>query len=327
MHDPLGRILKRTRLTLTSEGWAETDAELYLYDGKEEIGALRPDGTLKNLRILGHGREPIAIELEGRSFATITDVHRNTELLIDPITATVANAYRYSAFGEPVRIEETVFNPWRYAGKRFDPDLQLIMFGKRFYDPELLRWLTPDPAGFVDSYNLYQYVFYSPFRYYDPDGQVVFLLVIPLIQVMLPTLTVAIPIITKAAAAGVIAYLSYKILQNVENNQQALPAFRYPEIYEEEGRASEEKEEKKPPHSRKELGGDSTKCPGEGYEWRGSEPPESGLGSWVKGSGKATETLHPDFNHKPPVQPYWDYEGPGFEQGVRLYLDGSWGPK
>lgn len=32
------------------------------------------------------------------------------------------------------------------------------------------RWLTTDPAGFVDSLNLYQYVLNNPFRYCDPRG-------------------------------------------------------------------------------------------------------------------------------------------------------------
>ncbi|MGE5196680.1 MAG: RHS repeat domain-containing protein [Anaerolineae bacterium] len=62
-------------------------------------------------------------------------------------------------------------NPWRFASKRFDPELGLIYFGKRYYDPEVARWLTTDPAGFVDSVNLYQYVFNNPFRYVDHDGQ------------------------------------------------------------------------------------------------------------------------------------------------------------
>lgn len=47
----------------------------------------------------------------------------------------------FSAFGEVI-LSEGVFNPWRYAEKRFDPELNLIDFGKRHYDPLLARWLT-----------------------------------------------------------------------------------------------------------------------------------------------------------------------------------------
>ena len=57
-----------------------------------------------------------------------------------------------------------------------DPDLSLIDFGKRYYDPDLGRWLSVDPAGFINCYNLYQYNFNNPFSYTDPDGQFVFLI-------------------------------------------------------------------------------------------------------------------------------------------------------
>jgi uncharacterized protein RhaS with RHS repeats len=36
--------------------------------------------------------------------------------------------------------------------------------------PETGRWITRDPAGFVDGPNLYAYVHGNPMRYYDPYG-------------------------------------------------------------------------------------------------------------------------------------------------------------
>jgi RHS repeat-associated protein len=85
----------------------------------------------------------------------------------------LANSYDFTAFGEKVRenVQGTPFNPWRFAAKRFDPELGLIYFGKRYYDPEQARWLTTDPAGFADSVHLYQYVLNNPFRYQDPRGE------------------------------------------------------------------------------------------------------------------------------------------------------------
>ena len=64
-----------------------------------------------------------------------------------------------------------------------------MYFGKRYYDPALGRWLTTDPAGFVDSANLYQYVFNNPFRYRDPDGQ--FIVAIPLLALTWKVLAIA----------------------------------------------------------------------------------------------------------------------------------------
>jgi len=61
--------------------------------------------------------------------------------------------------------------PYAYSGKRYDSKTGLVYFGKRYYDPSLRRWLTPDPIGPFDHSNLYQYVLNNPFRYQDPTGE------------------------------------------------------------------------------------------------------------------------------------------------------------
>ena len=40
----------------------------------------------------------------------------------------------------------------------------------RFYDPQIGRFLTPDPAGTIDSPNLYAYVLNDPVNNTDPSG-------------------------------------------------------------------------------------------------------------------------------------------------------------
>jgi hypothetical protein len=50
-------------------------------------------------------------------------------------------------------------------------------FGRRYYDSEIERWITPDPADFADGPNLYAYVHNHPLAYIDPDGQFAFFLV------------------------------------------------------------------------------------------------------------------------------------------------------
>jgi hypothetical protein len=42
--------------------------------------------------------------------------------------------------------------------------------------PEIGRWISSDPAGFVDGFNLYAYVHNSPLIHVDPDGQLAFLI-------------------------------------------------------------------------------------------------------------------------------------------------------
>jgi len=158
-YDPLGRRLSKSSMD---------EREDYLYHGQYELGSIS-----KNFRVPGlirnNNPSSIAIELGDHVFATVLDAQGNVRKLINR-TCSIADSYDFTAFGSELKgvIQP---NPWRYASKRLDLELGLIYFGKRYYDPAFGRWLTQDPAGFVDSSNLYQYVFNNPFRYQDPHGE------------------------------------------------------------------------------------------------------------------------------------------------------------
>ena len=95
---------------------------------------------------------------------------------------------------------------------------------------------------------------------------------------------------------------------------------------EETEKANEEKEDqqrKKPRFDGKKLGEDPSKCPEEGFEWKGNGPPETRQGNWVNKDKK--EKLYLDLNHPEPIEPHWDYSTP--EGKYRLFLDGSWESK
>jgi RHS repeat-associated protein len=177
-YDPLGRRLSKITESTGYFGWLTIAYEQYLWDGENEIGAFSAQGTPKQVRTLGlatHRNVPstVAIELDGSLYVPIFDCQGNICRLIDPYSQRIAESYQFDAFGQ-AQARAAYRNPWRYASKRFDPHLQLIYFGKRYYDPELARWLTADPADFVDSTNLYQYVLNNPFKYVDPTGENIF---------------------------------------------------------------------------------------------------------------------------------------------------------
>lgn len=179
-YDPLGRKIGKTVYKLIENEYKKNFQEFFFYDGNNDIGAVSDEGRVKQLRILGLGSHPekkstIAIELEGKTYAPYLDCQGNVRGLIDIASKVIAVSYDYSAFGKQ-SLTNNIFNPWQYASKRFDSDLGLIDFGKRFYDPLLGRWLAVDPAGFIDSHNLYQFNFNNPFRYTDPNGQWIFAL-------------------------------------------------------------------------------------------------------------------------------------------------------
>ncbi len=69
-----------------------------------------------------------------------------------------------------------------YTGKYFDRHTNTLYLGARFYDPDLGRFLTPDPVGFNEQnlfmFNRYAYGNNNPYLYVDPDGNIAFIPII-----------------------------------------------------------------------------------------------------------------------------------------------------
>lgn len=59
---------------------------------------------------------------------------------------------------------------YRYSGKEADDSTGLYYYGARYYISWLGRWASPDPAGPVDSLNLYEFVGNNPLSYEDVGG-------------------------------------------------------------------------------------------------------------------------------------------------------------
>lgn len=155
------------------------DPIIYLYQGQSEIGAIA-DGKIEQLRILGKGiageiSGAVAFELGAETYIPLYDGSGNVAALLtldgDPV-----QTYRYSAFGQLHESLGSVENPWMFSSKRLDQETGFYEFGRRYYFPEVGRWITPDPAGFEDGVNLYAYVHNSPLTHIDPDGQLAFLI-------------------------------------------------------------------------------------------------------------------------------------------------------
>jgi RHS repeat-associated protein len=143
----------------------------FLYDGQNEIGSFNAHLQLQDLRILGHSPHAeigasIAIEVAQQIYAPIHDLSGNIAALL-PFDGGVLEQTRYSAFGEEIGSR---ISPWRFSSKRVDERNDLVYYGRRFYQPELGRWLSPDPAGFTDGMNLYAFVHNAPLTHFDEYG-------------------------------------------------------------------------------------------------------------------------------------------------------------
>jgi RHS repeat-associated protein len=89
----------------------------------------------------------------------------------------------YDAWGKATSSGPAVAERFGYRGAFQDVETGLLLFGRRWYDPALGRWLTEDPiladvlaarrdsaSAALDIANLYLYVGNNPLNLVDPSG-------------------------------------------------------------------------------------------------------------------------------------------------------------
>lgn len=174
-YDALNRLIQLNDTHYTYDPFDrlyEKDGLYYLHNQETEVGTYTEDAVILELRVLGLGIQSeigaaIAIELDSRPFVPLHDLRGNIVALLNP-SGELVDTYEYDAFGGEIELHTTTQNPWRFQSRRHDG--LLIHFSKRFYDPSLKRFLTPDPSGPVDSPNLYLFVLNSPLNRLDLYG-------------------------------------------------------------------------------------------------------------------------------------------------------------
>lgn len=156
------------RLTRSSE----EKVEKFLYMGQDEIGRM-VDGRIDQLKIVGNTKtaELVGIEIEGKLYVPLKD-HANNIVAVHNTEGICVEEYRYTAFGEKEVVKsEGVLVPWGFRSQRYDEESKGMLIGRRYYAPDLGRWMTADPIGFGDGCNLYAYLHNNPWKYEDLTGK------------------------------------------------------------------------------------------------------------------------------------------------------------
>ncbi len=183
-YDPLGRCVKR---------WVSDSGDIYSnpatyfqYDGwnllQEGMNAWGP------ARVYVHGNRVDEIVWSYNTFTGDQAFHHydargHCTLLTDNL-GSILEQYEYDAFGEPyfydsAGVATTVNgqagspfgNRFLFTGREWLSDLRLFDFRARMYQPELGRFLQPDPKQFAaGDYNFYRYCHNDPVNHLDPSG-------------------------------------------------------------------------------------------------------------------------------------------------------------
>ncbi|MEC8306452.1 MAG: RHS repeat-associated core domain-containing protein, partial [Chlamydiota bacterium] len=155
------------------ESLEEEETERFFYLGDRELGSIDRTGNLLTLRVPldphSMGSSPALIELSGTPYVPMSDLQGNVTGLLDPHSGEILEEYTLSVFGEDMQ-PQAWKNPWRFQGEWHDPQTGLISYRHRHYSPLLCRWISPDPAGAIDSLNLYLFCQNNPLLYRDPYG-------------------------------------------------------------------------------------------------------------------------------------------------------------
>ncbi|MDZ4282433.1 MAG: RHS repeat-associated core domain-containing protein, partial [Hydrogenophaga sp.] len=156
-----------------------TSTVQYLYEGFQSLGEIR-DGKLSHRLLTGLSMDEtiarMAINTSGNKDAASSRLYMIDALnsviaqLNDEDSASVANSYAYSPYGESQTIgPDATGNPIQYTSREND-GTGLYFYRARYYDSALMRFVSSDPIGLLGGTNTFAYADGSPATKTDPLG-------------------------------------------------------------------------------------------------------------------------------------------------------------
>lgn len=131
------------------------------------------------------GGTPVSFDYNGSIYYYLRNAQGDITGIIDS-SGTQVVSYSYNTWGVITGITGTAaqtvgrLNPLRYRGYVYDDETGLYYVSSRYYDPELGRWISPEPnvdygefdegAGLL-GYNVYAYCANNPVMFKDETGE------------------------------------------------------------------------------------------------------------------------------------------------------------
>ena len=187
-YDPLGRCVKRwvgplagTPPNQHAPPANSNPATYYYYDGWNLIQE-GPSGAADRVYVHGGRMDEIVASWAGGVWSHHQYDARGHCILLTDTSGLIREQYDYDAFGMPyvynaagVKVGGAAQwgNRFLFTGREWLKDLKVYDYRNRMYQPELGRFLQPDPQEFAaGDYNLYRYCHNDPVNRSDPMGLV-----------------------------------------------------------------------------------------------------------------------------------------------------------
>ena len=163
-YDYMGRRTSKTVSGVTT---------YFHYDGWNVVAETDQAGTTTATYTYDDINQLVSMTRNGQTYYYQYNAHGDIVSLTNS-SGQVVNTYEYDPWGEVLSETETVENPYRYAGYRYDSETGLYYLQARYYKPGIYRFLTKDPdGGDVEeplTLNPYLYCVDNPVNFVDPDG-------------------------------------------------------------------------------------------------------------------------------------------------------------
>ncbi|MEW5714489.1 RHS repeat-associated core domain-containing protein [Pseudomonas sp. SB113] len=163
-YDPFGRRISKTVDGITTEFFWQGDRLIAEHHSDRHRCYLYEPDSFRPLALL-EGFGPT----ETKAFHYQLDHLGTPQELTDPDGDIVWSAH-YRAYGQISRLDKgTIDNPLRFQGQYFDQESGLHYNRHRYYNPDVGRYLTPDPVKLGGGINAYLYA-PNPTGWVDPLG-------------------------------------------------------------------------------------------------------------------------------------------------------------